>query len=803
METFKIINFNFKYPGTESFALENINFSVNSGEFITICGPSGSGKSTLLRHLKPALSPYGEKSGVIMFENKDITEFSQREQSQKIGYVLQSPDNQIVTDKVWHELAFGLENLGYDNITIRKRVAETASFFGLENLFERNVNELSGGQKQLLNLASIMTLQPSVLILDEPTSQLDPIAASDFLACIHKINRELGTTIILTEHRLEEVFSLSDRVLVFENGRIVSYDTPENTGRNLKAVNSNTFLSLPTPMRIWYAVEKGDELCPVNVSQGKEWLEKFAENNTLKSLMPEKISSPEDEVAIKFDNVWFRYEKNSPDVLKDLSFEVKKGEFVAVLGGNGAGKSTLLSIIGSINKPYKGKLKLNSKNIAMLPQNPQTLFVKKTVKDELDEMSDANNVSAVTKLCRLDKFLSRHPYDLSGGEQQRVALAKILLLQPETLLLDEPTKGLDSEFKVIFADIINTLTNSGVTVVMVSHDVEFCAQYPHKCVMLFNGEIVAQATPREFFSSNSFYTTSANRISRKIIENAVTADDVIYCCTGVFNKPKLQQKTDLYKPNNQKKQKSVDVKKVNKTKLSKSTIATVVMILLAIPLTIFVGVTFLQDKKYLFISLLVMIECMLPFFLVFEGRKPQARELIIIAVMCALATASRMATYFLPQFKPVLAVVILAGSSFGAESGFLIGAVTMLVSNIVFQQGPWTPWQMFAAGLVGFFAGLIFSKRKIRYPRIVYSVYGFLSTVLIYGVLMNIASAVMVLNEFNFETIIAFCLSGLPFDLVHAVSTVIFLFIGLKPLLSIIDRIKVKYGLFDYHKNSL
>lgn len=800
METFKIINFNFKYPGTESFALENINFSVNSGEFITICGPSGSGKSTLLRHLKPALSPYGEKSGVIMFENKDITEFSQREQSQKIGYVLQSPDNQIVTDKVWHELAFGLENLGYDNITIRKRVAETASFFGLENLFERNVNELSGGQKQLLNLASIMTLQPSVLILDEPTSQLDPIAASDFLACIHKINRELGTTIILTEHRLEEVFSLSDRVLVFENGRIVSYDTPENTGRNLKAVNSNTFLSLPTPMRIWYAVEKGDEQCPVSVSQGKEWLEKFAENNTLKRLIPEKISSPEDEVAIKFDNVWFRYEKNSPDVLKDLSFEVKKGEFVAVLGGNGAGKSTLLSIIGSINKPYKGKMKFNSKNIAMLPQNPQTLFVKKTVKDELDEMSDENKVSAVTKLCRLDKFLSRHPYDLSGGEQQRVALAKILLLQPEIILLDEPTKGLDSEFKVIFADIINTLTNSGVTVVMVSHDVEFCAQYPHKCVMLFNGEIVAQATPREFFSSNSFYTTSANRISRKIIENAVTADDVIYCCTGVFNKPKLQQKTDLYKPNMQKKQKSVDVKKINKTKLSKSTIATVVMILLAIPLTIFVGVTFLQDKKYLFISLLVMIECMLPFFLVFEGRKPQARELIIIAVMCALATASRMATYFLPQFKPVLAVVILAGSSFGAESGFLIGAVTMLVSNIVFQQGPWTPWQMFAAGLVGFFAGLIFLKRKIKHPRIAYSVYGFISTVLIYGVLMNIASAVMVLNEFNFETIIAFCLSGLPFDLVHAVSTVIFLFIGLKPLLSIIDRIKVKYGLFDYHK---
>ena len=796
METFKIVNLNFRYPDTVDYALKDISFSVNNGEFITLCGPSGSGKSTLLRHLKPSLSPHGEKTGSIIFEGREITDLSQREQSEKIGYVLQSPDNQIVTDKVWHELAFGLENLGYDNVTIRKRVAETASFFGLENLFEKNVNELSGGQKQLLNLASIMTMQPSVLILDEPTSQLDPIASSDFLACISKINRELGTTIIITEHRLEDMFPLSDKVLVIENGQVVSYDTPKNTGRNLKAVNSSTFLSLPAPMRIWYEVEKGKAECPVTIAQGREWLEKYAETNTLKSLNPEKIPSCEDEISVELENVWFRYEKNTPDVLKGLSFEAKKGEFVAVLGGNGAGKSTMLSLISSINKPYKGKLKLNSESIAMLPQNPQSLFVKKSVKAELEEMSDKKRISSVTKLCRLERLLDRHPYDLSGGEQQRVALAKILLLQPEILLLDEPTKGLDSEFKIIFADIIRTLTESGVTVIMVSHDVEFCAKYPHRCVMFFNGEIVAQSSPRKFFSSNSFYTTSANRISRNIIENAVTPEDVIYCCTGVSEKPKPLKKTDLYEEKSQN-IKPVKVKKVERNKLSKRTITATVMILLAIPLTIFVGVTYLEDKKYLFISLLVMLECMLPFFLVFEGRKPQARELVIISVMCALAVASRMATYFLPQFKPVLAVIIIAGSAFGAESGFLVGAVTMLVSNIMFQQGPWTPWQMFAAGLTGYFAGLIFQKRKIKHVRIAMSIFGFIATVLIYGVLMNISSAVLVQTELNFETIITFCMSGLPFDLVHAVSTVIFLFIGSKPILSKLERVKSKYGLLD------
>ena len=345
MEAFKVSNLTFRYPETGEDVLKNVSFSVKSGEFITLCGPSGCGKSTLLRHLKPTLAPFGIKSGEILFENEDNSTLSQRELSQKIGFVMQSPDNQIVTDKVWHELAFGLESLGYDNATIRRRVAETAGFFGIESIFEKNVSELSGGQKQILNLASIMAMQPSVLILDEPTSQLDPIATSEFLACVSKINRELGTTVIITEHRLDEIFPLSDRVLVLENGKIVSDAPPENTGRNLKKINSKTFLSLPSPMQIWDKADSGESPCPVTVAQGREWLEKYSQSHTLYPLYDEEIPEHKENIAVELKDVWFRYEKSSPDVLKGLSFKVYEGEFVAILGGNGAGKTTALSLI--------------------------------------------------------------------------------------------------------------------------------------------------------------------------------------------------------------------------------------------------------------------------------------------------------------------------------------------------------------------------------------------------------------------------------------------------------------------------
>ncbi len=416
MEAFEIRDLSFAYPEQRKDTLRELTFSIPQGQFVTLCGPSGCGKSTLLRQLKTVLAPAGYRRGAILFEGTPLDEVDQRTQSARIGFVQQSPENQIVTDKVWHELAFGLESLGYDTPTIRSRVAEMASFFGIQTWFYKNVTELSGGQKQLLNLASIMAMQPSVLILDEPTSQLDPIAASDFLATIGKVNRELGTTILLTEHRLEEAFPLSDRVLVMDKGQLIADGSPKEVGAALRGSGHGMFLAMPTAMRVWASVEDNSP-CPITVRDGRDWLTEFADKHPLGELPPEKENALSEETAITLEDVWFKYEKDLPDVVKGVSLSVQKGEFLALLGGNGTGKTTTLSLIGGLQKPYRGEVKLNGR-VGTLPQNPQTLFVKKTVREDLFEIFrgmrlekkyQENRVARAVQLCRLEGLLDRHP----------------------------------------------------------------------------------------------------------------------------------------------------------------------------------------------------------------------------------------------------------------------------------------------------------------------------------------------------------------------------------------------------------
>ena len=592
MALFEIRNLTFTYPDQEKPALTDLNFSLKQGEFLVVCGKSGCGKSTLLRHFKTAMAPYGERKGEILFEGRELDTVSVREQGARIGYVLQSPDNQLVTDKVWHELAFGLENLGYETGTIRLRVAEMASFFGIQTWFEKNVEELSGGQKQLLNLAAVMAMQPDLLVLDEPTSQLDPLAAGDFLATLRKINAELGTTILLIEHRLEEVLAYADRVLVMENGGILALDAPEKLPAFIR--ENDMFQAMPVPMRIFEELS-GEGDSPVTVREGREWLEEWIEekkrlgngyeNRTeaIKNVsyasdreaaenQPEAQNVEIDEIqekgrktslfgllskksakgsegqqpqtVLEARDVWFRYEKELPDVVRDLNLKVQKGELYCLLGGNGTGKSTTLRLLGRIKKPYRGKLFLNEKELGtyreselygkllgILPQNPQSLFVKDTVEKDLREMSgDTGRLRDVIEKTEIGHLLGSHPYDLSGGEQQRAALAKVLLLDPEIILLDEPTKGLDGFYKKKLAQILKGLTAEGKTILMVSHDIEFCAEYGDTCALFFHGSVVTSAPAREFFAGNSFYTTTANRMARKWYPDAVTAKDVIERC---------------------------------------------------------------------------------------------------------------------------------------------------------------------------------------------------------------------------------------------------------------------------------
>lgn len=552
----------FSYPvSSGKKALSNINLCIEKGQYVTICGRSGSGKTTLLRNLKSALAPHGKLEGEILFEGKPLAEAGLREQSSKIGYVMQNPDNQIVTDKVWHELAFGLESLGMDQKTIRLRVAEMASYFGIQNWFHKNVTELSGGQKQLLNLASIMAMQPEILILDEPTSQLDPIAASDFLNTVRKINRELRTTIIITEHRLEDIFSASDKVVVLDGGKVIADDEPRLVGGFLKEQNNKMFAAMPTPVQVFYEVEKSypacsenqKASCPLTVREGGAWLDKVFENKTIeKTEVDEKGKIDPDDIktpAVVMKEVWFRYEKEAPDILKGISLQVPEKTLYAIVGCNGTGKSTALKAICNICRPYRGKVYIQGKpvnkyrsgelfqgNLALLPQDPQSLFVKKTVREELEEMlkkkgeEEKQRIEEVAAICEITELLDSHPFDLSGGEQQRAALAKVLLTEPRILLLDEPTKGIDNFFKQQFAEILNRLKQRGVTIIMVSHDVEFCAKYADLVSMFFDGSIITTNTPNRFFSQNSFYTTAANRMSRHVFKNAVTNEDVIDLC---------------------------------------------------------------------------------------------------------------------------------------------------------------------------------------------------------------------------------------------------------------------------------
>ena len=610
MALFAFEELTFRYPEAPRDALRDVSVAIEPGQFVLVCGQSGCGKTTLLRQFKSALAPHGHQSGRMLLDGVPLADVPEREQVARIGFVMQDPDAQIVTDKVWHELAFVLESLGCDERTMRLRVAEMASYFGIQHWFHKNVGELSGGQKQLLNLASVMAARPDVLILDEPTSQLDPIAASDFLATVHRINRELGTTVVMSEHRLEEVYGLTDRVVVLEEGRVVADGEPRAVAGQLHRAGSPMALALPAAARIAWGVEgrpgrrsgegapcsnsievqgssratdvsvgtsmncartpsplrrpyssiveEGAALqveTPLTVREGRSWLA-----DEVAAFPPRRWALPAGEVcdsaparaAVELRDVWFRYERDGADVLRGTTLTVPEGSLFAVVGGNGTGKSTMLRAICGVARLYRGKITVFGRRlkdwkraelfrggVAMLPQDPLNLMVKKTVRGDLEEMLDGRGLTAgqrtaavgeVAALTDIVPLLDAHPFDLSGGEVQRAALAKVLLNEPRLLLLDEPTKGLDAFFKEKLAALLRSLTARGTTVLMVSHDVEFCASYADRCALFFDGDAVTTNPPRRFFASNSFYTTAANRISRGLFENAVTVEEVVELC---------------------------------------------------------------------------------------------------------------------------------------------------------------------------------------------------------------------------------------------------------------------------------
>lgn len=542
MEILSIKDLTFSYPNKENFALQNVNLSINSGDFVVVCGQSGSGKTTLLRMLKKEIAPHGEKQGAVYYKGEDVEKLDDKISAQKIGFVFQKPDQQIVTDKVWHELAFGLESLGYDSDYIRLRVGEMANYFGITSLFRKKTTELSGGQKQLMNLASVMAMSPDVIILDEPTSQLDPITANDFITTLKKINDELGLTVIIIEHRLQEVFPIADKVAVMEDGKVICYDTPRNVCEKLS--NHPMSQGFPSAVRIWQkSGSKGE--CPLTVKEGRN----FINLNFSERKLPLRNTIPNTEDIITLKDVFFRYEKGGNDILSGTNLSIKKGEHFCILGGNGSGKTTTLKILAGLLKPYRGKVIIdnnkmtkkttadfNRLGVAMLPQNPESVFLKSRVIDDYTELckikgiekSDyEDKINSVAEKLGIKDLLENHPYDLSGGEIQKCALGKVLISEPKILLLDEPTKGVDAYSKLSLSKILQEIKSDGVTIITVTHDVEFASIVADRCGLFFDGEVLSSLVPQEFFSKNNFYTTASSRISRDKSANAVTVDDVV------------------------------------------------------------------------------------------------------------------------------------------------------------------------------------------------------------------------------------------------------------------------------------
>lgn len=460
----EVRSLSFAYPGAAASVLEGLDWVVPQGAFALLVGGTGSGKSTLLSLLKPEIAPAGECTGELRVLGEDVADMDVRASAERVGYVFQDPENQIVCETVWHEMAFGLENLGLARDEMRRRVAETSYFFGMEDWLHRDTDTLSGGRKQLLSLAAVLALRPRVLLLDEPTSQLDPVAEKNFLHALFRVNRELGCTVVVATHQPRPMLEYATCAYRIEDGRV-------------------------------------REVADIASLGGREGL------LALDSCQPAPGAAPG---AAAIREGWFRYDRASGWVLRGLDVAFSAGAVHAIVGGNGCGKSTMLSVLAKTAKLQRGRMVRRAASAALLPQNPKALLVAETVRDELMEWASTcgyDETAAQEQAARLGLagLEARHPYDLSGGQRQLLALAKLLLIGPELLLLDEPTKGLDLESRRIIARALRDHAKAGGTVIMATHDLDFAEQVADDVAMMFDGEIACVEPPADFFADNVFY----------------------------------------------------------------------------------------------------------------------------------------------------------------------------------------------------------------------------------------------------------------------------------------------------------
>ena len=526
--------------GNAVHALRGVNIAFEQGRFTAIMGPSGSGKSTLLHLIGGLDRPDSGKvwiDGTDIYSRKDdkLAQFRRK----KIGFIFQD-FNLIPSLNVWENIVLPL---GLDNRKVKPReVEDILKKIGLQDKKDAMPSALSGGQKQLLNLASIMVMRPEVLLLDEPTAQLDPLAKKKFLDTVLELNKDFGITIMCVEHNLADIYSKADKVLVLEDGKLIYNGSPRKTAESLVKTENPLVYGLPSSVRIYEGCKKDITFktdCPLTVKEGRKWMASL--NIKEGSYVSQDKHYKTGDTAVSVKNVFFRYTKNSANVLENISFDIEKGRITALLGSNGAGKTTLLRLMAGIKKPISGKVKVNGR-CAVLPQNPMALLNQISVEEELASAVMDKGNSSVKNMDRkqrielafnmmertgLLRVRKQHPYDLSGGQQQRLAFAKILLYEPDIILLDEPTKGIDPFFCKKMGEWLEELKNMGKTIVIVSHDVEFCALFADKCGLIFDRNIESYTDSHSFFAGNIFFTTDTNRIMSDFFKDCVTCDEAV------------------------------------------------------------------------------------------------------------------------------------------------------------------------------------------------------------------------------------------------------------------------------------
>ena len=531
----------YRYPSTEEPILRNLAFDIEEGEFLLVIGPSGAGKSTLLRCLNGLVPHFygGTISGQVRVAGRDPVVVGPGGMADTVGFVLQDPEAQFVVDRVEDELAFALENHGVEPMVMRKRVEEALDQLNIAHLRHRSVSTLSGGERQRVAIAAVMTLQPRVLVLDEPTSQLDPQAAEEVLDTLVKLNQDLGLTIVLSEHRLERVVQYVDRILYLPgpNGTPM-LDEP-------RAVLDEVDLAPPL---VKLAKELGWSPLPLTIKQGR----RFARQLTLKTAGDEALHSvprpahDPPSPAISVQNVAYSY--NGHPALQHISLQVHQGEFVALMGRNGSGKTTLLKHLVGLLRPDNGAVQISQAGpggamdtrqaaveeiirvVGYVPQNPNALLFNDTVRQELEFTQRGHDIppgdfGGLLDTLSLTSHANSYPRDLSVGERQRVAMASILVANPQILLLDEPTRGLDYQQKATLAAFLQSMKVEGRTIIMATHDVELVASCADRVVLLGDGQVVVDGPARRVMSESLVFASQINKLFRS--PALLTVEDVL------------------------------------------------------------------------------------------------------------------------------------------------------------------------------------------------------------------------------------------------------------------------------------